>query len=449
MAITKIHPIKVTLDKAIAYIVNGDKTEDQILVDSFGCLPVTAHMQFMNTREEKNVQGTVLARHLIQSFYPGEVTPEKAHEIGLELAEKILGGEYEFVLATHVDKEHIHNHFIWNNVNFKTGKCYKSNKKSYHKIREESDRLCEKNHLVVIDEYYEAYKKKYKTRGTSWYEDQQKKKGKSWKSKLQFDIDRAIKKAKDWEDFLAIMDDYGYERKNGKYISFRKRDGQKRFTRAMRIGEDYTEERLKERIEHEVNFKSKHPKAPFKPVESVIDISANEKIKGSPGYEFWATKHNIHAMADTINQVRNEGFKTRNQLEEALEESASKVQNLLTKNKKIEKEIEKKKKLMENRHVIDKYRQIYMYAKKHPKDKAFAEEYSPQLTVYKAAAKEVFRDYKVLPKTKDILKDIDELETQRKGILDELQDARKEKDRLYQYKRNYDVYLGKHKDMER
>ena len=151
-------------------------------------MPETAHLHFINTRETNNTSGTVLAHHLIPSFYPGEVTPNKAHEIGEELAKKILKGQYEYVIATHVDKGHIHNHIIFNNVNFKTGKCYKSNTRTYHTIRTENDKLCEKYHLVVIDEYY-------------------------------------------------------------------------------------AEGNIKKRIEHEVNFNSKRPKAPFKPVKSVIDIS--------------------------------------------------------------------------------------------------------------------------------------------------------------------------------
>ena len=134
MAITKIHPIKSTLSLAIDYITSTDKTDEQILISSDGCSPATAHLQFMNTREVNNTRGTVLARHLIQSFVPGEVAPEKAHEIGIDLAKEILKGEYEYVLATHVDRNHIHNHIIFNNVNWKTGKCYQSNKQSYHRM---------------------------------------------------------------------------------------------------------------------------------------------------------------------------------------------------------------------------------------------------------------------------------------------------------------------------
>ena len=167
MAITKIHPIKSTLHLAINYIVNEEKTDEQLLVSTHKCHESSAHTQFLRTREEAGTKGTVLARHLIQSFLPGEATPEMAHRIGLELCKKILKDEYEFVLSTHIDKGHIHNHIIFNNVNMVTGKCYQSNKKSYHKIRYQSDKLCKENNLSVIDEHYESFKKKYKVNGKS------------------------------------------------------------------------------------------------------------------------------------------------------------------------------------------------------------------------------------------------------------------------------------------
>ncbi|MEL5899446.1 relaxase/mobilization nuclease domain-containing protein [Clostridium sporogenes] len=443
MAITKIHPIKSTLSLAIDYITSTDKTDEQILINSDGCSPATAHLQFMNTREVNNTRGTVLARHLIQSFVPGEVAPEKAHEIGIDLAKEILKGEYEYVLATHVDRNHIHNHIIFNNVNWKTGKCYQSNKQSYHRIRYQSDKLCKENNLIVIDGYYEKYKKKYKTKGKSYKECQERKKGTSWKGRLQFDIDRAAKKAKDWEDFLYLMEQYGYEIKHGKHIAFKKKEGQKRFTRAMRIGEDYTEERLKERISEEVQIQGKRPKAPFKTLDNVIDINTNEKVKGSPGYKHWAVKHNLYTMAETINQVRSKGFKTQEQLEKALQDKASEIQNLLSENKEIEKLIEEKKQTMENRYVIEQYKEIYKYAKNHPEDKAFTNEYNAQLLLYKKAVTESFQNSNTLPTTKQIYEDLEKLNTKKETLIEKLNQSRQEKNRLYQYKKNYDTYLGK------
>ena len=229
MAITKIHPIKSTLNLAIDYITNEEKTDEKILVSTHNCFASTAHTSFLKTREDNKVSGSVLARHLIQSFLPGEATPKMAHQIGLELCKKILNNEYEFVLSTHIDKGHIHNHIIFNNVNMVTGKCYQSNKRNYHQIRYQSDKLCKENNLSVIDEFYETYRKKYKTNGKSWYENDQFKKGTSWKSKLQFDIDRMIKQSKSWEEFLKKMVELGYEIKYGKRIAFKHKD-KERFT---------------------------------------------------------------------------------------------------------------------------------------------------------------------------------------------------------------------------
>ncbi len=154
MAVTKIHPIEKTLYLALDYIMNEDKTDEKILISSFGCNPKTAHLEFEQTKRECNSKAKILARHLIQAFAPGETTPEQAHQIGLELCERVLQGKYEYVLTTHIDKGHLHNHILFNNVSFETGKAYQSNKRSYHQIRTVSDDLCRENGLSVIDENF-------------------------------------------------------------------------------------------------------------------------------------------------------------------------------------------------------------------------------------------------------------------------------------------------------
>lgn len=224
-----------------------------------------------------------------------------AHQIGLELCKKILKDEYEFVLSTHIDKGHIHNHVIFNNVNMVTGKCYQSNKKSYHQIRYQSDKLCKENNLSVIDEFYESYKRKYKINGKSWYENEQFKKGTSWKSRLQFDIDRLIKQSKDWEEFLKKMAELGYEIKHGKHIAFKPKDKQ-RFTRSKTIGEDYTEERLKERITERSAIKDPAVK---KRIGNVINMNTNAKVKR-------AKAMNIGQQNITLIQWLNQLFSSEN-----------------------------------------------------------------------------------------------------------------------------------------
>ena len=443
MAITKIHPIKSTLNLAIEYITKAEKTDEKILVSTNKCHISTAHTQFIKRRQEYNIRGTVLARHLIQSFFPGETTPETAHKIGLELCKKILKDEYEYVLSTHIDKGHIHNHILFNNVNMVTGKCYQSNKKSYHQIRYQSDKLCKENTLSVIDEYYEMFKKKYKTKGKSWYENGQSKHRTSWKSKLQFDIDRMINQSKDWDEFLKKMADLGYEIKHGKHISFKHKD-KERFTRAKTIGEDYTEERLKERISENINQKTFTVK---KRVGNIIDIESNEKIKASKGYGYWATKHNLQVASDTVILMREQGFKSFAQLDEYIKQSADKRQKLQDEIKRIEQKITNLSSTMEQIYIIKKYKLIYQEYKTNSSDKSFYDEYKSQITIYKNALSNLKKSYSKMPDSKDILKELDLLHEKKNTLMQEYSSVKDSMNELYQIRKNYEKYMGK--DWER
>ena len=443
MAITKIHPIKATLNLAIDYITNTKKTDEQILISTNKCHPASAHTQFLKRREAQNTRGNVLARHLIQSFLPGETTPEIAHQIGLELCEKILKGEYEFILSTHIDKGHIHNHIIFNNVNMATGKCYQSNKRSYHQIRYQSDKLCKEHNLSVIDEYYERFKKKYKTNGKSWYENEQSQKGNSWKSRLQFDIDRMIKQSKDWAEFIQKMTELGYEIKHGKHIAF-KQKGKERFTRSKTIGEDYTEERLKERILENANQKTFTVK---KRVGNIIDIANNPKIQQSKGYEYWATKHNLKVASDTVLSMREKGFQSLAQLDNSIKKSADKRQSLQEKIKKLEEKIETLSLSMEQVHTVNKYCQIYQEYKKNPGDKDFVREHKPEILLYENALEALKKSYSKMPNSKQLFEKLEDLNQKKNTLFKEYSSAKSEMNELYQIRKNYEEYMGK--EMER
>ena len=180
MAITKIHPIKSTLKKAIDYIVDPAKTDDKLLVSSFGCAVETADLEFEKTRLLAMQKGNNLAHQLIQAFEPGEVSYAQAHEIGRQLADEILGGKYEYVIATHINKEHCHNHIIFCAVDFAEHKKYISNRKSYAQIRHVSDRLCRENGLSVVTPGAE--------RGKQYAEWDAQRKGTSYKQKLKIAI---------------------------------------------------------------------------------------------------------------------------------------------------------------------------------------------------------------------------------------------------------------------
>ena len=439
MAITKIHPIKSTLNLAIDYISKDEKTNNKLLVSGYKCLPSTAHISFLKTREDNQVNGTVFARHLIQSFYPGETDAETAHRIGQELCEKHLKNEYEYVISTHVDRGHIHNHIIFNNVNYKTGKCYQSNKRTYHQIRNISDELCKENKLSVIDPYYESYQRKYKTYGKSWYEFKHSKQGTSWKSKLQFDIDRAIKQAKDWEDFLKKMSVFNYEIKQGKHIAFKHKD-KERFTRSKTIGEDYTEDRLKERLIKNLqvdNYKVK------KRVSKVININNSEKIKSSKGYEFWAKKHNLKTMADSVIAIRKLGINSKKDLETHIKTVADDRQNILDKIKEIESKMDNLSETMEHVETIRKYREHYKYHKENPNDNRFSKEYSAEIKLYTVASKAIIETYDTVPKSKDILTELDKLQEKKNTLMEEYSNTNELFLELIQYKDNYNIYQNK------
>ena len=273
MPITKIHPIKSTLKAAIDYIINPSKTDNYLLVSSYMCQPETADLEFEYTRRYTRDGYLNLGRHLIQSFKPGEVSEQEAHQIGIELANKVLKNEYEYVIATHNDKGHIHNHIIFNSINYVTHKQYRSNKRSYHEIRRFSDEIAKEKGLSTIEA-------NNTNRGMSYIEHQQSKLCKSHKQQLRKLIYNMIPYCKDLEDLLTKLSNNGFEIKRGKYISIKGLD-HKRFTRLKTLGNNYTEESLIDRLNGTII------------IGNVIDIENNEKVKSSKGYEHFAKLYNL------------------------------------------------------------------------------------------------------------------------------------------------------------
>ena len=311
MAVTKIKPIKSTLKKALDYICNPAKTDEKILISSYGCSHETADIEFGFTLSQAIDKGSNLAHHLIQAFDPGEVTPEQAHEIGKRLADEATKGQYEYVLTTHIDKGHVHNHIMFCAVNFMDYHKYNSNKKSYYQIRNASDRICRESGLSIVkpgkqieytDKAGQRRTRPAKEQGRSYAEYAADKAGGSWKGKLKIAIDTTIPQAKDFEDFLRRMEAAGYEvKRRGETISFRA-PGQEKFTRLREntLGKDYTAQRITERIQGKKRAVSA-PKRDSKTVSLVIDIENSIKAQQSRGYEQWAKIHNLKQAAKTVN----------------------------------------------------------------------------------------------------------------------------------------------------
>ena len=310
MAYTKIHAIKATVDKAIDYICNPDKTDENIFISSFACSPETAAIDFKYTLDHCRENSPNKAYHLIQAFAPGEVNFEEAHRIGQKLADRLLQGKYSYVVTTHIDKGHIHNHIIFCAADNIEHNKYHDCKQSYYHIRKLSDELCKEHNLSVIVPG-EKRGKKY----NEWDAD---KSGTAWKPQLRKDINSCIKSASTYEEFLLLLRAKGYEIKGEefgenapKYISFRPL-GKERFIRGSvkSLGKEYTKERIRERIELKRERKATIPKRDYTS-RKLVDTS-DEKFQTSPGLKRWATIENLkiaaksYAEAESITKLEHE-----------------------------------------------------------------------------------------------------------------------------------------------
>ena len=297
MAYLKIFPIKVTDKKALDYITNPDKTDEKLLVSSFGCSPETADLEFSMTREiaKKNGmdKGDNLAFHLIQSFKPGEVDAENAHRLGQQFADEVLKGKYEYVISTHVDKKHIHNHIIFNAASFVDHHKYVSNKRSYHKLCRISNRICHENGLATSMPTGE--------KGKSYKENMEYHRGTSWKAKLRVAVDKAIWTSINYEEFLQKMQLAGYEVRQGKHLSFRAPE-QKNFTYMKSLGSYYSEENVRIRLAKN-RSKAKVPKHLSIEARLYINISTYVTTGNREGFERWAKLNNLKEAARTFNYL--------------------------------------------------------------------------------------------------------------------------------------------------
>ena len=252
-----------------------------------------------------------------------------------------------------------------------------------------------------------------------------------------------IKQSKDWEEFLKKMADLGYEIKHGKYIAFKHKD-KERFTRAKTIEEDYTEERLKERISENANQKTFTVK---KRVGNIIDIANNEKAQSSKEYELWATKHNLQVASDTVILMREKGFKSLAQLDNFIKKSADKRQTLQNEIKILDRKIATLSATMEQVHTVMKYRQIYQAYKKEPTDKAFAGEHKTEILLYEKSLADLKKSYSKMPNSKQIFEELEKLNEKNNTLMQEYSSSKSEITELYQIRKNYEKYMEK--EMER
>ena len=437
MAVTKIKAIRGTLSKAIAYILNPEKTDEKLLVSSYGCASETAAREFEWTRriaEQKGMNPVrIIARHVIQSFEIGEVTPELAHEIGKQFADEILGGKYEYVLTTHIDKDHVHNHLIFNAVDFVDYHAYKSYKRIYYDMREVSDRLCKENGLSVIPPS--------QNKGMSYKEYTEAKRGTSWKQKLKQTIDRLVITAMDYDDFLRLMQEAGYEIKPGKYISFRA-EGQERFTRSKTIGENYTEERIKERIAGRTPRKSQRQTTP-KGISLIGDIQERIRLIDSKGYEHKAKLTILKEAARTLNYLTENNLLQYADLEKKVEDIHSSYDRTGKELKGVEARLREVQPLIKNISNYQRLKPVYDAFQKAKDKPGFKAKHEAELVIFEAARSTLLamQGDEKLPSLKTLQAEQQRLLEEQQRLYDERAKLKKEARMIDTMKANVDIFL--------
>lgn len=281
MAVTSIHPIKATISYTIDYIINPEKTEDKLYVTGFNCMPETAAIEFKMVRNEAGKNGTNQGWHLIQSFAPNEIKDiELAHKIGIELAHKTFGDKYSFVISTHIDKNHIHNHIVFNSVDNEEYRHYKSDYKTLYDIRNKSDKLCKDNGLSVIANPKKSFGKK------DFNKNQAEKNGFKITNKMMAeDIKESANSAKDIDQFFSILRSKGYSiKETPKNVTLQKKGmerGRRLNTLSKSINEDLSIETIKGNIEKGIKFKLNIESVPENSIEDETRIDKPDRIKNN------------------------------------------------------------------------------------------------------------------------------------------------------------------------
>lgn len=347
----------VSLQDAIDYAANRDKTEKSCFESSFACTLETAFEDMRQTKERWHKLGGVQGYHLVQSFAAGEVTPELAHQIAQELAERVLGGQYEYVIGTHLNTDHIHSHIVWNSVSRIDGKKYHSNGKTYvTQIRAVSDELCRKYKLSVIDtEKSDDVAKPY----VEWLAE---KNGQpTWRTAIRQDVDDAIRQSLTWRQFLTVLAKKGYEVSMGRKYPVLRPPGKERFVRFKSLGTRYTPEAIQTRILYPQTLRPYVRKPPTvqrgrlhsnsKPRRKLTGLRALYyrylyelgALPRKPRYPSYAVRQDVRKLDQRIRQMESlsrNGIDTLAQLETHQQNLQTKIGQLLTKRKQLPKTAE-------------------------------------------------------------------------------------------------------------
>ena len=428
------------------YAQNGEKTDEGRLVSSYECDQKLVEEQFALSKSEylkktgRHYHGDVIAYQIRQAFMPGEITPEEANKIGYETAMRWTKGRHAFIVATHIDKAHIHNHIIYNSTNLNCDGKFRDFILSGVALRRVSDMVCLENGLSVIKP----------RKPSEWSKRTVYPERRSYREEIREAIDICMEqKPKDMDELMKLLGEMGYQCKRGKYVSV-KGGEQKRFLRFRSLGAGYREQDLEKvfagECEHVANPKetdiaTKTPERPETKVDMLLDIQAMIAKGKGPGYECWAKVHNIKQMAQTLLFLEEHGIRDYEELTEKAKSASDRFGEIASRQKELESRLDEIATL--KKHIINysKTKDIYAEYRKHGYSKKYFEEHREEITLCKAA-KEAFSQIKGnIHKIKELNEEYAKVLQEKKNTYVEYRQAKQEMKDLQMAKYNVDLFL--------
>ena len=438
MAYIKIFPIKSTMKRVVTYVTDPAKTDEKLLISSYQCAPETADIEFAVTQKQgkQNLRdaGKNLGWHLIQSFKPGEITdPAKAHELGIQFADAVLKGRYQYVITTHIDKGHCHNHIVFCATSFKDYHMYQSGKKNIYKLCRTSNRICRENGL--------SESLPSGTKGRTYKENMEYKAGNSWKAKLRFQVDRAIWSSVNMDEFLMKMEQAGYEIRKGKYLAFRA-PRQKHFTNVKTLGAFYSEENIWNRLERN-RHRAAQPKIISAEIRMFIEIGNFVAADDRPGFEDWAELHNLQEAAKTFNYLSTNNLLNYEDFQNHVSDLAASITATETEIQEIDRQIEIQHEIQRLCEVYRHCRDVVTAEKSAKNKKAYQDQHEAEYDLHDRTMQELQAlGITRIPSPEKIQKQLNALEEEKARVTKELQSQKKQQKTLQTVQANMQALLN-------
>lgn len=460
MAATRLIAMHQNKGKSIAqclkdrtdYAKNGEKTEDGELISSYACDKETVDQEFLLAKQKylritgRKPNGDIIAYQIRQSFKPGEVTPEEANSIGYETAMRFTKGNHAFIVATHIDRAHVHNHVIFNSTNLDCDRKFRDSWFIALALQRLSDQVCLEHALSVIT----PRKPSERDNKCPYHRE-------SFRSVLRENIDRILEDPCDFQTLLHKLREAGYEVKAGKHFAIRG-PGQKRFIRFRSLGEGYTEEDIRKRIAGEIEFQPDDQRA--KSVKSgsrrsgdsrkkqkrefdlLIDINQKMQDGKGKGYERWAKVFNVKQVSKALLFLQSHGIRDYVELSKRAENTADRFHTLSDSIKEREDQLKGIAELKKQIINYVKTKDVYAAYRRSGYSKKFLEEHRQEITLHQAA-KEAFNrlDSRKLPKVKELSEEYGQILSEKRKLYEEYHTARKEMMDYQIAKRDIDEFL--------